>query len=240
MHITTTIAIVGASGRMGQAVIAATQDSTSKCRTVLVVDAKTTDSQAFAPIDCVIDFSSSLGAIRAARLATDGGAALLCCTTGLDDQARDAVREAAKKICVMVAPNTSLGVAVARRLCRDAAHLLGSEYAVDLIEHHHHRKVDAPSGTALALADAVSAGSGVPVPPSRIHSIRAGDTIGAHSVQFAGPFETIRIEHDAVSRQLFAIGALRLARWLHGRPAGLVTVDDWLDDRLGQPTGAPR
>jgi 4-hydroxy-tetrahydrodipicolinate reductase len=58
-------------------------------------------------------------------------------------------------------------------------------------------------------------------------------------VQFAGPFETIRIEHDAVSRQLFAVGALRLARWLHGRPAGLVTVDDWLDDRLRHQTGAP-
>ncbi len=240
MHITTTIAVVGASGRMGRAVVHAAMDPSSSCRTVLEVDAKTADSQAVAAIDCVIDFSSAQGAIRAARLASDCGAALLSCTTGLDDQAHDAVREAAKKICVMVAPNTSLGVAVARRLCRDAARLLGSEYAVDLIEHHHHRKVDAPSGTALALADAVAAGSGTPVPPARIHSIRAGDTIGAHSVQFAGPFETIRIEHDAVSRQLFAIGALRLARWLHGRPAGLVTMDDWLDDRLGHQTGAPR
>jgi 4-hydroxy-tetrahydrodipicolinate reductase len=240
MHITTTIAVVGASGRMGRAVIDAAMDPSLRCRTMLEVDAKTTDSQAVAAIDCVIDFSSAQGAIRAARLATDCGAALLCCTTGLDVEARGAVQESSKKICVMVAPNTSLGVAVARRLCRDAARLLGSEYAVDLIEHHHDRKLDAPSGTALALADAVAAGSGLPLAPSRIHSIRAGDTIGAHSVQFAGPFETIRIEHDAVSRQLFAIGALRLARWLHGRPAGLVTMDDWLDDRLGHQTGAPR
>jgi len=239
MHTTTTIAVVGASGRMGRAVLDAAMDPSSPCRAVLEVDAKTTDPQAFGAIDCVIDFSSALGAIRAARLATEHGAALLSCTTGLDDEARGAVLEAAKKICVMVAPNTSLGVAVARRLCRDAARLLGSEYAVDLIEHHHHRKIDAPSGTALALADAVRDGSGIPLPPSRIHSIRSGDTIGAHSVQFAGPFETIRIEHDAVSRQLFAVGALRLARWLHGRPAGLVTVDDWLDDRLHHQTGAP-
>lgn len=238
MHTTTTIAVVGASGRMGRAVLDAAMDPSSPCRAVLEVDAKTTDSQAVAAIDCVIDFSSASGAVRAARLAAEHDAALLSCTTGLDDEARDAVLEASKKICVMVAPNTSLGVAVARRLCRDAARLLGSEYAVDLIEHHHHRKVDAPSGTALALADAVSAGSGIPLQPSRIHSIRAGDTIGAHSVQFAGPFETIRIEHDAVSRQLFAIGALRLARWLHGRTAGLVTMDDWLDDRLGHHTGA--
>lgn len=240
MHITTTIAVVGASGRMGRAVIDAATDPSLRCLTVLEVDAKTTDSQAVAAIDCVIDFSSARGAIRAARLAADRGAALLCCTTGLDDEARSAVQEASKKICVMVAPNTSLGVAVARRLCRDAARLLGSEYAVNLVEHHHDRKLDAPSGTALALADAVAAGSGIPMPPSRIHSIRAGDTIGAHSVQFAGPFETIRIEHDAVSRQLFAIGALSLARWLHGRPAGLVTMDDWLDDRLGHQTGTPR
>lgn len=239
MHTTTTIAVVGASGRMGRAVLDAARDPSSPCRTVLEVDAKTTDSQAVAAIDCVIDFSSACGAIRAAHLATDHGAALLSCTTGLDDEARGAVLGAAKKICVMVAPNTSLGVAVARRLCRDAARLLGSEYAVDLIEHHHHRKIDAPSGTALALADAVRDGSGIPLPPSRIHSIRSGDTIGAHSVQFAGPFETIRIEHDAVSRQLFAVGALRLARWLHGRPAGLVTLDDWLDDRLRHQTGTP-
>lgn len=239
MHTTTTIAVVGASGRMGRAVLDAARDPSSLCRAVLEVDAKAADSQAVAAIDCVIDFSSARGAIRAAHLATDHGAALLSCTTGLDDEAREAVLGAAKKICVMVAPNTSLGVAVARRLCRDAARLLGSEYAVDLIEHHHQRKIDAPSGTALALADAVRDGSGSSLPPSRIHSIRSGDTIGAHSVQFAGPFETIRIEHDAVSRQLFAIGALRLARWLHGRPAGFVTMDDWLDDRLSHQTGAP-
>jgi 4-hydroxy-tetrahydrodipicolinate reductase len=238
MYPITTIAVVGASGRMGRAVIDAATDPSSRCRTVLEVDAKTPDSQAVGAIDCVIDFSSAAGAVRAARLAVDHGASLLSCTTGLDDGARDAVLEASKKICVMVAPNTSLGVAVARRLCRDAARLLGSEYAVDVIEHHHHRKVDAPSGTALALADAVGAGSGTPVPRSRIHSIRAGDTVGAHSVQFAGPLETLRIEHDAVGRQLFALGALRLACWLHGRPAGLLTIDDWLDDRLGHTPGA--
>ena len=237
MHTTTTIAVVGASGRMGRAVIDAAMDPSSRCRTVLEVDAKTLDPQAFGAIDCVIDFSSALGAIRAARLATEHGAALLSCTTGLDEEARGAVLEAAKKICVMVAPNTSLGVAVARRLCRDAARLLGPEYAIDIVEHHHHRKLDAPSGTALALAQAVAIGRGSSSPAARIHSIRAGDTIGAHSVQFSGPFETVRIEHDAVSRQLFAIGALRLARWLHGRPSGLVTLDDWLDDRLGHQAG---
>jgi len=237
-HTMTNIAIVGASGRMGRAVIEAATDPSLRCRTVLEMDTKTVDSQAVAAIDCVIDFSSARGAIRASHLATEHGAALLSCTTGLDDEAREAVLGAAKKICVMVAPNTSLGVAVARRLFCDAARLLGSEYAVDLIEHHHHRKADAPSGTALTLADAVSAGSGIPVPPSRIHSIRAGDTIGTHSVQFAGPFEMIRIEHDAIGRQLFAIGALRLAHWLHGRPSGLVTMDDWLDHRLGHQAGA--
>ena len=239
MHITTTIAVVGASGRMGRTVLEAAKDPSWHCRTVLEVDAKTQDLQAVGAIDCVIDFSSAAGAVHAAQLAAEHGAALLSCTTGLDEEARRAVLEAAKKICVMVAPNTSLGVAVARRLCRDAARLLGSEYAVDLIEHHHHRKIDAPSGTALALADAVRDGSGIPLPPSRIHSIRSGDTIGDHSVQFSGPFETVRIEHGAVSRQLFAIGALRLARWLHGRSAGLVTMDDWLDDRLRHQTGTP-
>jgi 4-hydroxy-tetrahydrodipicolinate reductase len=204
---------------------------------VLEIDAKTIDLQADAAIGCVIDFSSPDGARRAAALACERGASLLCCTTGLDEATRGEVIGAAKKICVMMAPNTSLGIAVVRRLCRDASRMLGGEYAVDIVEHHHHRKVDAPSGTALTLAEAVGAGSGEPLPTSRIHSIRAGDTIGAHSVEFAGPFESLRIEHDAVSRRLFAVGALRLARWLDGRPAGLVTLDDWLDQRLAHHGG---
>lgn len=229
---TTRIAIMGAHGRMGRAVVDAARDATNGCTVVAEIDAKATGITGDTAIDCVIDFSSPAGAVRAAALACTSGAALLACTTGLDANAREAVLGAGKKICVMIAPNTSLGVAVARRLCRDAAKLLGPSYAVDIIERHHHRKLDAPSGTAIALAEAVHAGSDRAIPPDRIHSIRAGDTVGEHTVEFTGPFERLTIEHAAVGRPLFALGALRLARWLHGHGPGVVTLDDWLDDRL--------
>ena len=103
MHTTTTIAVVGASGRMGRAVIDAAMDPSSRCRTVLEVDAKTLDPQAFGAIDCVIDFSSALGAIRAARLATEHGAALLSCTTGLDEVFRN-------RMCPLRLPVSELGL----------------------------------------------------------------------------------------------------------------------------------
>ncbi len=236
----TSIAVVGANGRMGRSVITACLNPTLACRVACTIDSDHLEIQVDSRIDCVIDFSSSHGAVRAAQLAIDAGAALLCCTTGLDQEARGALSEASKNICVMWAPNTSLGVAVARRLCQDAAAMLGADYSVDVIEHHHQRKLDAPSGTALALAEAVQRGSGTVVPPDRIHSIRAGETIGDHSVQFVGPFETLRIEHSAVSRELFAVGALRLARWLRGRSPGRVTLDDWLDARSAQRSSTPQ
>jgi 4-hydroxy-tetrahydrodipicolinate reductase len=134
----------------------------------------------------------------------------------------------ARSNAVLVAPNTSLGVAVTRKLARLAAELLGgSGWSVDIVESHHDRKKDAPSGTALALARALEAG-GMPVPSERIHAIRAGDTIGEHEIRLAGPSERIHLMHQAVSRDLFAAGALRAAKWLHGRAAGSYSMDDVL------------
>jgi 4-hydroxy-tetrahydrodipicolinate reductase len=109
-----------------------------------------------------------------------------------------------------------------------AAELLGpAGWSVDIVESHHDRKKDAPSGTALAIAGALDAG-GMAVPGDRIHAIRAGDTVGEHEIRFAGPSERIHLVHQAVSRDLFAAGALRAAKWLHGRPAGSYTMDELL------------
>ena len=106
--------------------------------------------------------------------------------------------------------------------------LLGpAGWAVDIVESHHDRKKDAPSGTALALAKSLEEG-GMPVSAARIHAIRAGDTIGEHEIRLAGPSERIHLMHQAVTRDLFAAGALKAATWLSGRGPGWYSMDDVL------------
>ncbi|MFO0872388.1 MAG: 4-hydroxy-tetrahydrodipicolinate reductase [Phycisphaerales bacterium] len=177
-------------------------------------------------LDAIIDFSSPDGAATAADLALCSGAALLVGTTGLDTAQRARLAHVATVCATMLAPNTSLGVAVLRHLVREASRLLPG-FEIDIVESHHIRKKDAPSGTALALA-AASAEVGRPVPPERIHALRGGDIVGEHTVQFAGPGETIQLSHSAVSRDLFALGALRAAAWLAGQRPGLYTIEDSL------------
>jgi 4-hydroxy-tetrahydrodipicolinate reductase len=150
-------------------------------------------------------------------------------TTGLTDGALAAIDRAARRVPAMVAPNTSLGVAVARRLAAEAARLLPG-FDVDIVETHHVRKLDAPSGTARSLAEAVARGRGEALDPARIHSVRAGDVVGDHEVAFSGPGERISVVHRATSRDLFALGAIRMARWLAAQPAGRHAPDAWFDD----------
>ena len=186
------------------------------------------ESARISTIDVIIDFSSEEGTRNAISIARATGAALLVGTTGLSREVDGALRELAKISAVLIAPNTSLGVAVTKRLARLAAELLGpSGWSVDIIESHHDRKKDAPSGTALALARALVDG-GMSLENRQIHAIRAGDTIGEHEIRFAGPSERIHIMHQAVTRDLFAAGALRGAKWLAGKPAGLYTMEDIL------------
>ena len=176
----------------------------------------------------MVDFSSAEGTARAIAAARERGAALLVGTTGLPSTVMQELRDLSATHAVLIAPNTSLGVAVFRHLARRAAELLGpAGWSVDLVESHHDRKKDAPSGTALAIARSIEEG-GLAVEPGRIHAIRAGDTIGEHEVRLAGAGERIHLMHQAVTRDLFAEGALRAARWLSGRAAGLYGMDDVL------------
>ena len=178
----------------------------------------------------VIDFSSEPGTRAAIALARVTRAALLVGTTGLSAEILHELTVLSRTNAVLVAPNTSLGVAVTRRLARLAAELLGpAGWAVDIVESHHDRKKDAPSGTALAIARALEEG-GMPVTGDRIHAIRAGDTIGEHEIRLAGPSERIHLMHQAVSRDLFAAGALRAAKWLAGRSAGSYSMEDVLGE----------
>ena len=226
---TTRIALIGATGRMGMRIDAlAHADAEATIARRLGRSAVCAPAPEPGAIDVVVDFSSESGTRAAMQLAQGTGAALLVGTTGLSAEILQELTSLARRRAVLIAPNTSLGVAVTRKLARLAAELLGpAGWRVDIVESHHDRKKDAPSGTALALAGALDAG-GMAVPGDRIHAIRAGDTIGEHEIRFAGPSERIHLMHQAVSRDLFAAGALRAAKWLHGRPAGSYTMDELL------------
>lgn len=179
------------------------------------------------PCHLVIDFSTPMGAGQALEIALGARAALLVGTTGLDEAARKALEQAGQRIAVMVAPNTSLGVALCADAVKRAARVLGAGYRVEIVEAHHRHKKDAPSGTALMLAEAARQGGAV-VEADQIHAMRGGDIVGEHVVRFIGDGEYLEFAHTATSRSLFARGALRLGRWLlHQRP-GFYRVSDVL------------
>lgn len=176
--------------------------------------------------DVVIDFSSDLGARGALAIAQQVGAALLVGTTALSAATAGELRAASEGRAVLVAPNTSLGVAALAALVERAGAVLAG-YDCSIVESHHSAKKDAPSGTALRLAEAARRG-GAALPESQVVSIRGGDVVGEHTVRFAGPGEYIELTHRATSRDVFARGALRAAAWLRGRGPGWWTMEDVL------------
>lgn len=181
----------------------------------------------FSRADVVIDFSSNSGLSAAMLLASRFDAALLVGTTGLSDESLAQLRACSTQRCVMHTPNTSLGVAAVAMAARSLASALGPSYRASIVESHHIHKKDAPSGTAKKLAQALRDGGG-DLPDDQIHAIRAGDIVGTHTISLAGPGEVIELTHRATTRNLFALGALRCARWLSDKPAGLYTIDDML------------
>ncbi len=224
------VALVGAHGRMGRRIeeLALARTDLRIVERIARIAAGNAPSHDAGTVDVVVDFSSAEGTARAIAATRERGAALLVGTTGLPSTVMQELRDLSATHAVLIAPNTSLGVAVFRHLARRAAELLGpAGWSVDLVESHHDRKKDAPSGTALAIARSLEEG-GLAVEPGRIHAIRAGDTIGEHEVRLAGAGERIHLMHQAVTRDLFAEGALRAARWLSGRAAGLYGMDDVL------------
>jgi 4-hydroxy-tetrahydrodipicolinate reductase len=217
----------GARGKMG-ARIAALAHHDSRFAVAAHVDRDDNERVThLAPgsVDVIVDFSSDEGAQHAAELTARLHCALLVGTTGLSSKSLDFIGVAARFAPVMIAPNTSRGVAVLNRLAVIAARFLGSAYEIDLIESHHSMKRDAPSGTALRLQQSLREGAGVNLPQQRIHSIRDGEVIGEHSLQFAGSGEILKISHSATSRDLFARGALDAAAWLHSRPPGHYRIE---------------
>jgi len=174
--------------------------------------------------DVAVDFSLPEAFDRLLALCLERGAALVSGTTGLADAQRAALQAAGTRIPLLWASNFSLGVAVLARLVEDAARAL-PDWDCDIVEAHHARKQDAPSGTALLLGAAAEAGGARP----RYASLRAGDIIGEHTVQFTGMGERIELVHRAGNRDIFARGALHAAGRLSARGPGLYRLPDLLD-----------
>ena len=199
----------------------------------------------FARSDAVIDFTSPEATAVHAALAAEHGVALVVGTTGLEAAHHDALAQAARQCAVVQAANMSPGVNLLLGLTERCARILGDEYDIEIVEMHHRHKVDAPSGTALALGAAAAAGRGVWLEsvsqrvrdghtgPRRTGDIgfatlRGGDVAGEHAVIFAGEGERVELVHKASSRAVFARGAVRAALWTDGRPPGLYSMGDVL------------
>lgn len=234
------LATSGANGRMGRALQALLRGD---ARFQLIAAISASDGWRDAPkLDVVIDFSSLEGFDATLAHCVTHRAALVSGTTGLGGSQRSALIEAARAIPVLHAANFSLGVAVLTRALRETAAVL-PDWDLEILETHHARKLDAPSGTALALGRAAAAARGQdfdevavlsregkvgarPAGAIGFASIRAGDVVGEHTAILATHGERLELSHRATDRAVFARGALTAAAWIAGKPPGAYTIDD--------------
>lgn len=263
------VAVLGVSGRMGRAVLAALDETpgatlsgasvsagsqwigqdaaqvaavTSKPRHVLI---SSDPAAAVKGATAAIDFTLPAATLANLRACVAAGCPLVIGTTGHDDSTRMEIERAAREIPLLVAANMSLGVNLLLKLAELAARTLDESYDIEIFEAHHRNKKDAPSGTALALGNAVARGrevsladaaefarqgqTGARRPGAIGFSVfRGGDVVGDHTVTFAGIGERIELTHRASDRMTFARGALHAAQWIVGRAPGLYSMQDVL------------
>jgi 4-hydroxy-tetrahydrodipicolinate reductase len=259
------IVMCGAAGRMGRRIIALAADD-PEARIVAALEAPgspllgrdagevagigsigvpiTDDAAAAIRAGTVtLDFTHADVVMGNVRLAAAAGAAIVVGTSGLPLSEREEIGRLASAMPCMIAPNMSVGVNVLLALVEDAVRRLGPDFDCEIVEIHHNRKKDAPSGTAVALAEAAARAAGAD--PQRdivtersgmvgerrkgeigVMALRGGDNIGEHTVMLVGQGERVELVHRASSRDCLAGGALRAARWLAGKPAGLYSMRD--------------
>lgn len=253
------IAIVGASGRMGQMLIEAVNASDKAVLSgvteraghdwvgkdlgvcmggaptgVMVYD---DPSQGFKDADAVIEFTSPAATVAHSKIAADLGAVHVIGTTGMTDDELSQIACSSQKTTIIRAGNMSLGVNLLTQLTKKVAAALDDDFDIEIVEAHHHHKVDAPSGTALMLGEAAAQGRGVDLADVSdrgrdgitgarkkgdigFTAIRGGDVVGEHDVIFAALGERIVLRHLATDRQIFARGAVKAALWGQGKAAG--------------------
>ena len=195
--------------------------------------------------DALIDFSSPAALDALLSWAVSAHVPCVLATTGYTEEQLAAIDEAAKRIPIFRSANMSVGIALLRKLAAQAAAALDGSFDIEIVETHHRRKKDAPSGTALMLYDALKAARPQSGPvfgregrscarqagEIGIHAVRGGTVVGEHEILFLGDEERITIAHSAESRAVFASGALQAAAFLQGKAPGLYTMDDLLAER---------
>ena len=253
------IAIAGAAGRMGQMLIreiGRTEGSslagalehagsnmlgTETGGVKIVAD----PAAAIAAANVLIDFTVPAATVAHAQVCADKGVSMVIGTTGLDPDQTRAIHEAAKKVPILWAANMSLGVNILLALVEKTASMLDPAYDIEIVEMHHRHKIDAPSGTALALGKAAAAGRKVelekvwrksrdghtgarPAGEIGFATLRGGEEVGVHTVMFAAAGERLELSHRSFSRETYASGAVRAALWLKGKKPGLYGMKDVL------------
>ena len=247
------VIIHGCSGRMGHIIT----DICQKEETIQVVAGVDAFGSAYAdyPVfrtleECpeayvVIDFSTALAIDGLLSWCVDKKVAAVVCITGLSDEQMQVLERASEKIAVLKSANMSVGINLLEKLIKEAApKLAAAGFDIEIVEKHHNQKIDAPSGTALALADAANEALGKeyeyvydrtvrrqkrPVKEIGISAVRGGSIVGDHDVIFAGQDEVITFSHRAYSRAVFGKGAVEAAKFLAGKEAGFYTMSDVLD-----------
>ena len=261
------IAIAGAAGRMGRQLLKATQLSstatlgTATERTgstlvgvdagelagtgianVIIVDDLT---KAIDDFDVLIDFTVPAATLANIELCKQYNKKIVIGTTGFTEQEREQIDIAAESISVVMAPNYSVGVNLVFKLLEKAAKVMGGYTDIEIVEAHHRHKVDAPSGTAIGMGEAIAGAMGNKLSDVAVYAregitgertrdeigfatIRAGDIIGEHTAMFADIGERVEITHKATDRMTFANGAVRAAVWLSGNPPGFYTMENVL------------
>ncbi len=250
----TDIAICGAGGKMGR-VIADVISGRDDCTVVAGID-KFAEQYAEFPMykniadmkekpQVIIDFSHPSALDDLLNYCLSNGTALVAATTGYNDEQIEQIHKAAEQIPLFFTFNMSLGINLMADLAKKAVKVLGGQYDIEIIEKHHNQKIDAPSGTAIMLADAINEEldekynyvydrHSVRAKRSQteigIHSVRGGTIVGEHEIIFAGRDEVISLKHEAHSKQVFAVGSVNAAVFLAGKQAGLYAMSDLLKE----------
>lgn len=239
------LAIGGYRGHMGQRLEALASDD-ERFEVVSRYDLEV--EAADRPFDVLIDFSAPEGTMKFLSLCRRNQAGLLVGCTGHSAEQKAQITSAAEALPVLIAYNFSLGINLLLKMLPRIARELGDDFDIEIVETHHTRKVDAPSGTALTLlqtlreatdrtsSDNVTHGrhgrvGAKPAKQIGMHAVRSGDVVGRHQIIFGGVGESITIAHEAHSRDTFAKGALEAAAWIRGKPPGLYTMKDVLAER---------
>ena len=247
----TKIIMLGCNGRMGQMItdMVKQDDECTIVAGIDIVDNRDNGYPVYTKLadcdveaDAIIDFTSATDFESRMDYAVDKQIPIIECSTGLSEEQMDYLKKASEKVAVLKSANMSLGINLLMKLLKEAAvKLAGDGFDVEIVEKHHNQKLDAPSGTALALADSINEAMGneyeyvydrSQVRKKRdakeigISAVRAGTIVGEHEVIFAGTDEVIEFKHTAYSRSVFAKGAVEAGKFLAGQPAGMYDMGD--------------